>query len=182
MNPASAVGRTWLSATVVPTVVPVAVLIVVLIVALAPAAQLAAQDRLAEGLARYQRETDPVRKARDLAKLGDAQLDLAQKQLKAGEDEASLNTLQLYRDEVQATLAALKDMGIDAEKKPSGFRELQISIRENIRRIDDLILTLPADKRPFFREVRTTLVTLQNELIDALFPRQPGKNSNKADP
>ena len=45
--------------------------------ALALCAPLAAQDRLAEDLAKYQHETDPVRKARALAKLGDEQVDLA---------------------------------------------------------------------------------------------------------
>src|SRR6267154_1162213 len=71
-----------------------------------------------------------------------------------------------------ALAEALKSTGVDAEKKPAGFKELQISIRENVRRIDDLILSLPVDKRPFFREVRTDLVKTQNELIDALFPRR----------
>ena len=56
---------------------------------------------LAVALAQYQHETDPVRKARELAKLGDDQIDLARKQLKAGDDVASLHTLEQYRDEVQ---------------------------------------------------------------------------------
>jgi hypothetical protein len=89
----------------------------------------------------------------------------------------SLHTLEQYRDEIQHMAEVLKSTGVDAEKKPAGFKELQISIRENVRRIDDLILSLPVDKRPFFREVRTDLVKTQNELIDALFPRKPDRNS-----
>jgi len=115
--------------------------------ALALFAPLAAQDRLTVEQARYDQETDPVRKARALVKLGDEQIDEARKQLKNGDEVASLHTLEQYRDEV--------------------------------RHIDDLILTLPVDKRPFFREVRTDLVNTQNELIDALFPRQPERNSKK---
>ena len=89
----------------------------------------------------------------------------------------SLHTLEQYRDEIRHMAEALKSTGVDAEKKPAGFKELQISLRENVRRIDDLILSLPADKRPFFREVRTDLVKSQNELIDELFPRRPDRNS-----
>ena len=133
-------------------------------------------------LAQYQHETDPVRKARALAKFGDEQVDLARKQLKDGEDVASLHTLEQYRDEVRETVAALKAAGIDAEKKPAGFKELQISLRETVRHIDDLILTLPVDKRPFFREVRNDLVMDQNDLIDALFPRKPDRNPKKSNP
>jgi hypothetical protein len=152
-----------------------------LIAALALCAPLAAQDRLAEDLAKYQHETDPVHKSRALVKLGDDQIDLAKKQLK--EDEvASLHTLEQYRDEVHDMVTALNGMGVDAERKPAGFKELQISLRETIRRIDDLILTLNVDKRPFFRAVRNDLFTDQNALIDELFPRKPERSSPKSDP
>lgn len=145
-------------------------------------APLCAQDRLSLELGRYAQETDPVRKARELAKLGEDQVGEARKQLKSEEDVAALHTLEQYRDEVQQTAAALKATGVDAEKRPGGFKELQISLRMTIRHIDDLILTLPVDKRPFFREVRTDLVKTQNELIDELFPRQPDHNSKKTTP
>ncbi len=141
--------------------------------ALALFAPLAAQDRLTVEQSRYDQETDPVRKARALVKLGDDQIDEARKQLKNGDDVGSLHTLEQYRDEVVHMAEVLKATGVDPEKKPAGFKELQISLRETIRRIDDLIFTLPVDKRPFFRELRTDLVNTQNELIDALFPRQP---------
>jgi vacuolar-type H+-ATPase subunit I/STV1 len=143
------------------------------VVALALMMPLAAQDRLAKELARYQQETDPVHKARALAELSGDQIALARKQVKGGEEVAALHTLEQYRDEVQQTAAELKATGIDAEKKPAGFKQLQISLREGLRRIDDLILTIPVDKRPFFRAVRSDLAKTQNDLIDALFPRRP---------
>ena len=149
------------------------------IAALALLAPLAAQDRLSVDQARYDQETDPVRKARALVKLGDDQIDEARKKLKDGDEIASLHALEQYRDEIQHMAELLKSSGVDPEKKPAGFKELQISLRETVRHIDDLILTLPVDKRPFFREVRTDLVKTQNELIDALFPRQPDRNSRK---
>jgi hypothetical protein len=154
---------------------------VAIVAALALCASLTAQDHLSEDLAKYQHETDTVRKAHVLAKLGDEQIDVARKLLK--EDEvASLHTLEQYRDEVHDVVTALTGMGVDAEKKPAGFKELQISLRETIRRIDDLILTLNVDKRPFFRVVRNDLFTDQNVLIDKLFPRKPERNSPKSDP
>ena len=155
---------------------------IVLIAALFLCSPLAAQDRLAEDLAKYQHEGDPVHRARDLAKLGDEQIDLARRQLKADQEVDSLHTLEQYRDEVRETVTALNGMGVDAERKPAGFKELQISLRETIRRIDDLILTLNVDKRPFFREVRNDLFMNQNQLIDKLFPRRPERNSSKSEP
>jgi hypothetical protein len=152
------------------------------IAAVALCAPLAAQERLADDLAKYQHESDPVRKARDLAKLGDEQVEMARKLLKDDQDVGSLHTLEQYRDEVHETVMALNGMGVDAERKPGGFKELQISLRETIRRIDDMILTLEVDKRPFFRSVRNDLFMDQNALIDELFPRKPDKNAPKSDP
>jgi hypothetical protein len=143
---------------------------------------LAAQDPLAAALTQYQHETDPVRKARELVKIGGEQVELAKKQLKSGDDVGSLHTLEQYRDEVHDTVVALKATGVDAEKKPAGFKELQISLRETARHIDDLIFTLPADKRPFFRDVRADLLMAQNDLIDELFPRKPDQKPKKPNP
>jgi len=152
---------------------------IVLLAALGLCGTLVAQDRLTENLAKYQRETDPVRKSRALAKLGDDQVDQAAKQLKAGDEIGALETLEQYRDEVHEMVAALRATGVSAEKKPSGFKELQISLRGTIRHIDELIFTLNVDKRPFFREVRNDLFTDQNELIDQLFPRNPDHSPAK---
>lgn len=152
------------------------------IAALCFSGMLAAQNRLEDDLAKYQHEADPVRKARILAKIGDTQVEFARKELKEGHDEASLHTLEQYRDEVHETVAALNGMGVDAERKPAGFKELQISLRETVRRVDDLIFSLEVDKRPFFRAVRNDLFTDHNTLIDELFPRKPEHASPKSEP
>jgi hypothetical protein len=140
-------------------------------------APLLAQDRMAQAAERYERETEPVKKARALVKLGEAHIELARKHAGTGEFVASLDTLTRYRDQVRQTFDALKATGIDAERKPAGFKELQIGLRRGIRDIDHLILTLPTDRRPFFREIRGDLAAVQNALIDALFPRRPGRPS-----
>jgi len=155
---------------------------IVAILALPPFVTLSAQDPLATALAQYQHEPDPIRKAKELAKFGDDQVGVARKQLKSGDDVGSLHTLEQYRDEVVATVQALKATGVDAEKKPAGFKELQISLRESTRHMDDLIFALPVDKRPFFREVRADVGKAQNDLIDVLFPRGPFQNSKKPNP
>jgi hypothetical protein len=139
----------------------------------------AAQHGLDDEVARYQHESDPVHKARLLAKMGDEQVDLARRQLREGKDEDSLHTLELYRDEVHDTVKALNGLGVDAERKPAGFKELQISLRETIRRVDELIFSLEVDKRQFFRPVRNDLFMDQNVLIDELFPRRPDHGAAK---
>src|SRR5258708_17936048 len=101
--------------------------------ALALFAPLTAHDRLTVEQSRYDQETDPVRNARALVKLGDDQIDEARKQLKNGDDVGSLHTPEQYRDEVRHIAELLRATGVGPEKKPAGFKELQISLREPVR-------------------------------------------------
>ena len=122
-----------------------------------------------------QAEVDPVRKAKLLAKVGEAQLGLLRSEAAAGRYEGALKAIEIYRDDVKATLAALKASGRDAEKKPAGFKQLQIHLRKSIREFNQTILSLPVDMRQFFEPVRDQLQAMDQELIEALFPRQPGR-------
>ena len=132
--------------------------------------------------AQFQLERDPVAKAKILAKLGRLEIDEARADLKADREEQSLADLEHYRDQVEGTVQALSATGVNAEQHPAGFKELQISLRETLRHIDELILQLPLDKRPWFQAVRSDLAKSQNSLIEALFPTLGEKRSRKGDP
>lgn len=142
-----------------------------------PALPARAQDAHAKLEAQYQSENDPVRKAKIVAKLGHFEIDQSRSDLKAGDEEKALAVLERYNDEVRKTGEALTASGIDPERRPAGFKELQISLREFIRQLDDLIITLPFDKRPWFQAVRSDISATQNSLFDALFPSGSGKGS-----
>jgi hypothetical protein len=130
----------------------------------------------------FQLERDPVAKAKILAKLGRLEIDQARADLKADKEEQSLADLERYRDQVEGTVQTLSSTGVNAEQHPAGFKELQISLRETLRRIDELILQLPLDKRPWFQAVRSDLTKSQNSLIEALFPTLGERRSKKGDP
>jgi hypothetical protein len=132
--------------------------------------------------AQFQLERDPVAKAKILAKLGRFEIDDARADLKADKEEQSLADLEHYRDQVEGTVQALSATGVNAEQHPAGFKELQISLRESLRHIDELILQLPLDKRPWFQAVRSDLANSHNLLIEALFPSLGGKRSKRGDP
>ncbi len=142
----------------------------------------AAQESREKYEAQYQLERDPVAKARLLAKLGNYEVDQARADLKADKEEQSLADLEHYRDQVESTVQALAETGVNAEQHPAGFKELQISLRQTLRHIDELILQLPLDKRPWFQAVRSDLGKSQNSLIEALFPSLGDKRSKKGDP
>jgi hypothetical protein len=144
---------------------------------LAAAVSVAADDSLTKMQAQYAAETNTVDKAKILAKLGPRELSVARDWIKAGDSDKALSELRQYSDSVRQTTDALVASGIDASRHAAGFKELQISLRDSLRRLNDLILSSHQDLRPDFRSVRTDLEAAQNALIDALFPAPPPKPS-----
>ncbi len=142
---------------------------------------LAAEDSRAKYEEQFQLEHDPVAKAKILSKLGNLQIEQARNDLKMNKDEQALADLEHYRDQVESTFAALSANEVNAEKHPAGFKELQISLRQTLRRTDELILLVPFDKRPWFQAVRSDLARVQNSLIEALFPTLDDKRPKKGD-
>ena len=141
-----------------------------------------AEDRIAVLLSQFTQETDPVRKAKALPKLGDAQFELMRKETAAGNYAQALHIAQEYRDEVRTATTALKSSGVDAERHPNGFKQVQIHLRKSLREIDQAILAAAEEQREGLEAVHKDLVSLEKELIDMLFPRQPGKNPEKDKP
>lgn len=130
------------------------------------------QDRLAQLKSEFAGASDPVRKAKTLAKLGTLEIQQVREDAHAGKAEQALSQLEEYRNQVHTTYTALKATGVDAEKRSGGFKQLQISVREAVRQIDDILFALPLDQRPPFREVREDLDGVNSQLMHALFPRQ----------
>ncbi len=133
------------------------------------------QDRTAAYLELYKKESDPVRRAKLLPHLGEAQLDEVERLADAGDYIESGKKLEEYRDEVKGTFQGLKATGVDAERRPSGFKELQIHLRKALAEIDGVIRKIPEGPRVPFQLARQDVVQVNAELINMLFPRQPGK-------
>jgi hypothetical protein len=149
-------------------------------IVLAAAQTASAQDALEKMRADYAAQTNPVDKAKTLAKLGPREMAEIRRLSSAGDDDKALATIEKYRDAVVATTRALAATGVDASRHSGGFKELQISLRMFIRRLDDLILSSQQDVRSPFRAVRSGLETAQNSLIDALFPVRDAKRPQSA--
>src|SRR5260370_27799448 len=132
--------------------------------------------------ARFDRETNGVRKAKLLEKLGNAQLEETRRAGKAGDYTAVGLTLEKYRDNVRAALEALKRQHPDAEKQSNGYRQLEMHERNRIREVDDVLLVSPEGYQPPLQLVRHDLVGMDEEMLKMLFPRRPGDQHAAATP
>ena len=130
-------------------------------------------SRLAELRSRFAHEPNPVARAKLMPQLGDAEFaeidnDVIQEKL-----PEALAVLQSYRDEVESCDKALDAAGLDAEKHPGGFKQLEFSLRDSLRRLDAVIVNMTIDEQAPFLEVRQELGELNRHLIEHLFPHPP---------
>jgi hypothetical protein len=135
----------------------------------------AATETVAQLQARFDGETNSVRKAKILEKLGDAQFEVARRAGKEGDNNTAGFTMEKYRDNVRAALEALKKQHPDAEKQSNGYRQLEFHVRKGIREVEEMLLVAPADYKPPLEIVRHDLVAMEDELINLLFPRRPAE-------
>ncbi len=137
------------------------------------AGSVVAQDRVPELRARFQSETNPVHKAKLLPRLADAEFSDIQNQVAAGNLGDAAAIVEKVRGEAHSAQEALDAMKRDAEKHPEGYRQLQISVRESVRRLNDILTGLAGDDQKPFQEVRDDLEKLDRQLIHQLFPHRP---------
>ena len=130
----------------------------------------AAVDTLSGLQARFDRETNSDHKAKILEKLGDAQFNETRRAGTAGDYNAIGLILEKYRDNVRSSLDALKKDHPDAERHYRGYRDVEMSVRQGIHEVDQILLMAPEEYKPPIGIVRRDLAAFQDELIAMLFP------------
>src|ERR1700730_4650325 len=123
--------------------------------------------------ARFDRESNSVRKAKLLEKLGDAQLEETRRASQANDYRTIGLVLEKYRDNARAAVNALKKEHPDGERHTGGYKQLQIHIHKAIRDVDEILVIAPEEYRPPIEIVRRDLAALDDELLNLLFPRRP---------
>ena len=139
----------------------------------------AAQDRVAELRALFAERHNAVEKARLMPELGEAEFRDLREDVVAGRLGEALKVLEQYRAEARECSQGLDAMKVDAEKHPAGFKQLQISLRESLRRLNEILAGLTLDDEAPFLEVRKDLEELNQHLIGQLFPRQAADREPK---
>jgi hypothetical protein len=125
---------------------------------------------------------NPVDRARAFSKFGEALLKDARLAAGAGDYERAEKILMEYRDTVQQLHLALKGHVPNPEKRPNGFKQLQIHVRKGLQDIEDLVAAVPANLQPPFAFLHKEIDKLDRALIDDLFPRQAGRENKKNKP
>ena len=145
----------------------------VVLVAALVSGSLLGQDRTAELRARFQKEQDPVHKARMVAPLADAEFHDMHEKNDEGDLAGAFEIAEQVLNEAQASKKALDARNRDPEAHPEGYKQLEISVRESVRRLDDILVGLAKDEQKGLADVRNGLDELDRQIIHQLFPKRP---------
>jgi hypothetical protein len=119
---------------------------------------------------RVQSEQNPVKRAKSEIKLANLTLAHVHAAYSQGRTEEGAKLLGTFIGEMKTAWKVLQDSGRKASKQSEGFRELEISLRENVRLLQDLGRTVSYyDRAPLVDAVQE-LEQMRVEVLHALFP------------
>lgn len=128
---------------------------------------------------KFANEKDPVNRAKAFAQLLPREIDAASAEISDGNTPAGIARLRHYRDLARQVHQALLATGRNPAKKSAGFLQLQIALRESLRRLSDLLFMTPLGQRDPVEVVRGDLSLLNSQLLGELFPPAVPKKGKK---
>jgi hypothetical protein len=130
---------------------------------------------------RLNRENSPVGKAKVLVKISDLHLQGAAHAVKTGFSEADRFLVQ-YTESVNQALGVLKSSGRNAQKNPDGFKQFEISLRKQLRLLDDLKSRYPYDQVETIDRAIQAAKSAHEDMFEEIFGIEntnPGKEKEK---
>jgi hypothetical protein len=136
-------------------------------------------DTEADLLERIHRETNPVRKAKYEIRLGRLELLKSVEAYDKGRLEECLGLLDIYVEHMKSSWATLRSSGRQALRQPQGFKELEIALREDDRRLEDLKHRFPYADRGAVEKAQREVAQIRSEVFRALLPGDRPRQGRK---
>src|SRR5262249_36486498 len=115
------------------------------------------------------RETSVVGKAKVLIKMSDLDLSEASHRVKKGDLVEADRFLKRYTDVITQTSQTLKASNRNAQKNPAGFKDFEIALRKQLRKLADLKLSYSFDQQETINQAITTAESAKEEMFQAIF-------------
>lgn len=108
--------------------------------------------------------------AQSVARHSKRKFDAISRDIDIGNLPEAVALLNKYHDKIQSCDQALESKKLDAANYPETYKQLEISLRRSLRRLNELITSLATDDQAPFLEVKDELEQLDRVLIQELFP------------
>jgi hypothetical protein len=119
---------------------------------------------------KFQKEDDPVSRAKIGIRISDMLLDDIALSVKEGNFDEMEHQLTEYAETIQTAHDTLMGSGRDAARKSGGFKELEIALRKHVRKFEDFARLLNLQKRVPLEKARDFAAGIREKLLKALFP------------
>ena len=126
---------------------------------------------------KLKRTTDPVDRAKEDIKISEILVSLISDAVKKGDLQTMRQRLTEYVSTIQEAHDGLVKSDRDARKKPHGFKELEISLRRQIKQLEDIGLALTFDEREPIDNARKEASQIRDDLLKALFGSPNGSKN-----
>lgn len=123
-------------------------------------------------LARLERERNPVKRAKFEIRLGRLKLLQAIEAYDQRDREQGQQLLSAYLERMKSAWATLEGSGRQAYRRPQGFKELDIALRQDGRLLEDLAHRVPFHDRSPVEKAAQEVEELRSRVLKALFPSE----------
>ncbi|HEV2351536.1 MAG TPA: hypothetical protein VG028_17025 [Terriglobia bacterium] len=127
-------------------------------------------DKEEDLLPRIEEEHNPIKKAKLEIRLARVKLLQASGACQKDDHDACTKLLGSYLELVRSSWKDLQSSGKNPVKHPSGFRELDIALREDARTLDDSRREMPFEDRAVLDPVIVEANKVHDQVFAALFP------------
>jgi hypothetical protein len=135
-----------------------------------------ARDSEEQLLQKIQSEQNPVKKAKEEIRLASLKLEQLHNEYSSGHIDSGAKLLGNFMGEVTTSWKTLQTSGRKAWKQPEGFRELEISLREDVRSLEDLARGVSYFDRAPLTNAAQQLEKMRYDVLNAQFPGDLPRN------
>jgi len=138
------------------------------------------KKELVEQQEKLNRETTPIGKVKALIKISDIHLRSASQSSKKNDLAEADRNLELYKKSVKDALETLKLSRRNAQKNPAGFKEFEISLRKQLRVLEDLKSHYSFDQTQTIESAIAAAKEAQKAMFAEIFgPENTGRRREK---
>jgi hypothetical protein len=128
-------------------------------------------ERLALERGRLTELSDPVRRTRSYIVISTLLLDFVAGAARDHQSDAMESLLEQYLTAIQSARDTIANSDRDPTRNPAGYKDLELALRQHVRRLEDLSRTLAFDERGGVDRAVIVTTTIRGELIRLLFPQ-----------
>jgi hypothetical protein len=114
---------------------------------------------------------DPVERTQHYIRIAQLLIDSVADAARVDNFEVMGPLLKEYKDVIRSAHETLVNSSRDPTEEPEGFTDLELALREEARRLQDITRSLRVDDRPSIECALATAVSIREELLRLIFPQ-----------